>query len=519
MGRTGRDGQGMTDPRHTPDPDATSDSPVHNSPASGSGCVPVLHHGILILAGSDAAHPPRIEANDGITPRVSLSGLPGQWLIDPVPDGEEIRIRLPRTAEDNGPALTVRAGGWSGRVEWSLGGAVAGWARDLHAPARSLQVVAFDARGPVAFATTRAQDSGRFLIVLPAEATRHRPRRDLQIGICGSDFLLDGSPVRLPPPSPHMLQLTSRPLQDLGIRIKISTPNLKEAPLWGDWHFARSLAAGFERIGHQAGVDTADAWYAKGLREDVMLMIRGRHRITVDPARINIMWLISHPDRIPDEEFADFDHVAVASDIYAAILRGRGLPSVSVLHQAADAHLFQPPDPAVPRLPRPVFVGNSRREYRTMVKWCIQQDLPLDLYGGGWEGILPPEAVVAPSVTNADLGALYGRHVLLLNDHWDSMREGGFLSNRLFDGSATGTPILTDPVAGLADVFGDTIPVAGDAESFAAIVSDCLADPAPYLERAARAREIVLAAHTFDHRAAELSALIERIAARRAMIG
>jgi hypothetical protein len=337
------------------------------------------------------------------------------------------------------------------------------------------------------------------------------------LGIAGSDYLLDDGQITFLPsitlPAPTR-EVAMRPLRDMAIRIKISTPNLKEAPMWGDFHFANSLAASFERLGHHANVDTADMWYAQSSHEDVVLKIRGRHRLKVDPSKINLMWVISHPDRIPDDEYADYDHVFVASKIYAAELAARGLPSVSVLHQATDATLFKD-DPMRDRKKACLFVGNSRKEYRTMVKWCLQKDIPLELYGGGWEGVLPDGVLRGVSVTNTDLPEFYGSHLMLLNDHWDSMRENGFLSNRLFDGSGVATPILTDPVAGLADVFGDAISQAGDVDSFAEILRDCLENPTPYLEKARRAHDIVMAAHTFDHRATELSAMIDRVAARR----
>lgn len=308
--------------------------------------------------------------------------------------------------------------------------------------------------------------------------------------------------------------LLPRPVQDLSIRIKISTPNLKEAPVWGDYHFANSLAGAFERIGHQANVDTADMWYSQASQEDVVITLRGRHRVQVNPAKVNILWVISHPDRIPDEEYNDYDHVFVASDIYAAKLRAQGLNHVSVLHQAVDTTLFQyRPEPE--RKQVCLFVGNSRKEYRTMVKWCVQRSIPLELYGGGWDGILPGNMIKGASVANADLPDMYCNHLILLNDHWESMRENGFLSNRLFDGSAMAAPIVSDPVAGLADVFGDAIPVAEDADSFGRIIEDCIANPTHYLKRAERARDIVLAAHTFDHRATEIARKVDQIAARK----
>ncbi len=476
--------------------------------SSDTQIVPVVRQGILVAApGTEGLS---VSLSDGGTPNLLPVGRSGQILIDPCPE-QDLSVHQPGHAP-----LAIQVGGWAGRVDRVQGGLVTGWARNLRRPGQDLAIVAFGMDGVQAVAVARAADGGRFVMVLPPHVTGAGRPRALSLGIAGSDYVLDEGELTFgtgprAAPDRHVIP---RPLQDLAIRLKISTPNLKEAPMWGDFHFANSLAAAFERIGQQAGVDTADAWYAHPTQEDVVISIRGRHRVTVDPKKINILWVISHPDRIPEAEYLDYDHVAVASDIYAGILRDRGLPSVSVLHQAADSTLFRH-DPARERTPACLFVGNSRREYRTMVKWCVQKDLPLDLHGGGWDGVLPEDRVRSTSVANADLPDVYGRHLLLLNDHWDSMRDNGFLSNRLFDGSAVATPILTDPVAGLADVFGDTISQAGDIDSFADIVQDCMANPEPYLDRARRAHDIVMAAHTFDHRAIQLSEMIDRIAARK----
>lgn len=449
------------------------------------------------------------KAADGAEIAVVRAGSGWQKLSETDPLAEVVSIR----AGQDAPWHKIRRGGWFGQVTGNHAGVVTGAAGDKMNPEASVTVLAVDKAGTVvahAATQTDPQTMGRFEIRLPA-SVRHAPRVDrLTLVIEGSDFVLrqgrltigaglgESAPVRL----------SGLSKSDPVIAIKISTPNLKEAPLWGDYHFANSLAASFARIGIHARVDTQDNWYSAGNQSDVDLAIRGRHRLDVDGGKINLMWLISHPDRVPDEEFADYDHVTVASEIYARTLRQTGLADAIVMHQATDARLFGFVPQDAPRLPSCLFVGNSRREYRTMVKWCVQKDIPLELYGGGWDGILPPGAVRAPSVANKDLPNCYGSHLLLLNDHWDSMRGNGFLSNRLFDGSATGTPILTDAVAGLEKVFGDTISQAEDAGTFAAKIRDCLENPDAWLRRAARAREIVLGAHTFDHRAAEIARLI-----------
>lgn len=472
--------------------------------------VPILQDGILICSA-----PPEsitVAGRDGAPLILSRIGRTYQYMIQPKPHAD-----LVVTAAGVSP-LEVQCGDWAGKVDRQQGGLVIGWARNLRDPGADCAVVAWSGDRVVAVATARAAEAGRFVLVLPPQVTGALVPVLVRLGIAGSDYMLQGGAIDINPLLPSERNRSPRlfplPRHDLSIRIKISTPNLKEAPMWGDFHFANSLAASFERLGHQAGVDCADAWYAQTAHEDVVLTIRGRHRVKIDPGKVNIMWIISHPDRIPDEEYADYDHIAVASDIYAEELRARGLPSVSVLHQATDATLFYE-DPSRKRKPAALFVGNSRREYRTMVRWCVQKQVPLELYGGGWEGVLPAEMLRGASIANADLPNVYGRHLLLLNDHWDSMRMNGFLSNRLFDGSGVATPILTDPVAGLADVFGDTISEAGNEEAFAAIVEDCINQPAVYLDKARSAYGIVMAAHTFDHRAQQLEEIAGRMSARK----
>ncbi|HHL22579.1 MAG TPA: hypothetical protein ENJ52_13765 [Aliiroseovarius sp.] len=474
--------------------------------------VPVLDRGILWPEHKLDIREIHVRQASGRPLACRETGVGRALMLDPLPDSD-VTLELPGCRP-----LEFQVGGIAGQIEQSGGGRVSGWARNQRMPDQDLVVVAFDEHGVVvARAIARAAEQGAFRLILPASVTRAPLPRVLRLGVAGSDCILEGGPVRparraFSQPARALRRAATRPL---AIRIKISSPDLNAAPLWGDYHFANSLARALERLGHAVSVDPVDSWYAQSAPEDVSIVLRGRHGYRVNPDKINIMWLISHPDRVPDTEYADYDHIAVASQIYAERLEALAPGRVSVLHQATDAALFGKADTGGTRRPVALFVGNSRGEYRTMVKWCLQAGIALDLYGGGWGGIVAPKLVRAPSVANADLPALYAAHQLVLNDHWYSMRINGFLSNRLFDASATGTPVITDAVSCLSDVFGDTVTVAEDQDSFVSLVRQCLADPAPWLERAARARQIVLNAHTFDHRAESLNDLIERLVFRR----
>ena len=105
----------------------------------------------------------------------------------------------------------------------------------------------------------------------------------------------------------------------------------------------------------------------------------------------------------------------------------------------------------------------------------MEADLPVAVYGGGWEGRLPDGVLAGAYLPNTELGAAYGAAGVVLNDHWDDMRDEGFLSNRLFDAVASGARVVTDDVAGLRRVFGPEVQVARSREDLVRLAS--LPDP------------------------------------------
>ena len=108
------------------------------------------------------------------------------------------------------------------------------------------------------------------------------------------------------------------------------------------------------------------------------------------------------------------------------------------------------------------------------------------------------------------LPVVYSSAGLVLNDHWATMRTWGFASNRLYDVLATGTPVISDPVAGMRELFDGAVLEYHDPEELRRLVDEVLAEPDRARRRAADGRAVVLARHTFDHRAAELLAALER---------
>ena len=68
------------------------------------------------------------------------------------------------------------------------------------------------------------------------------------------------------------------------------------------------------------------------------------------------------------------------------------------------------------------------------------------------------------SVANEDLPRFYASHMVLLNDHWDSMRNFGYVSNRTYDVLASGGELLSDHIPSVERIFGDWVSTIGDGD-------------------------------------------------------
>jgi spore maturation protein CgeB len=300
----------------------------------------------------------------------------------------------------------------------------------------------------------------------------------------------------------------------LRIAIKCPVPHMDEAHAWGDYHFGRSLKRALVRLGYQVRIDILPDWRrAEALADDVVIVLRGLSAYEPAPGQINICWLLSHPRKATADELGRYDHVFVASEAYSRKLQPHLGDHVSALLQCSDPDVFHPP-----AHPRPaedyLFVGNSRRSKRKIVSDSIDAGLPLAVYGREWEGMIPHEYVRGEHIMNDALHEHYGSAKLVLNDHWPDMAEEGFVSNRLFDVALCGGFVVSDTFAG-AELFEGMIATYGPGDDLKAICERWLADEPERRRRARRAREFVLAGHTFAHRAAEIDDLIKRLHASR----
>ena len=354
-------------------------------------------------------------------------------------------------------------------------------------------------------ARLRAQ-GGRVALVPGAVVIDHRPvqtRRELRMAVDPTGPGWADAITR----SGALLRRAAdpRPEPPLRLAITVAAPSAKVAPRWGDWHLAQALSASLRRLGQEVRVQTADlADDLAGRSSDVHLVLRGLHPVPRTAGQRHVLWIVSHPETIEDSELDAADLVLVASRRFADHLRDRTDTPIDVLLQATDHRRFyrRPVDPA--HRHDVTIVAKTRDVPRPIVADALAAGLRPRIYGGGWRQLVDPGLVVTDHVDNEVLPVVYSSAGVVLNDHWRTMQAWGFASNRLFDVLACGTPVISDPVDGVDELFDGAVLEYRTSAELQALVDEVLRDRRHALERAERGRMTVLGKHTFDHRARQL---------------
>src|SRR4029079_9169989 len=148
-----------------------------------------------------------------------------------------------------------------------------------------------------------------------------------------------------------------------------------------------------------------------------------------------------------------------------------------------------------------LFVANTRRVRRRIVDDLAGTTHDLAVYGRGWRpAFIDPRFVKGQGIPNDQVGRYYSSAAIVLNDHWDDMRDEGFLSNRLYDALACGAFVISDHVVGIDWEFDGAVVTYRDRVDLASLIHRYLADADERHERGRRGRAAILDRHTFDAR-------------------
>jgi GT2 family glycosyltransferase len=298
--------------------------------------------------------------------------------------------------------------------------------------------------------------------------------------------------------------------------IRIAAPSGRSGSRWGDTMVARAIRDELGSHGVVARITTIEDWGSGfDATADVTVHLKGRGVAPTADGQCNVVWVMSHPSELAPDELHRADLVLAGSLMLEERLARLTSTPVHVLPQAADVRGLLAAPTGVAPASRVLFIGNTRSAPRPVVLGALGSGLPVTLVGSGWERYAGEGQVLRRSVPSEELGDWYRSAEVVLNDHWDDMARWGLVSNRVFDALACGACVVSDEVPGMAELLDDAVVTVSDPAELGPTVRALLDDPDARAERAERGRRAVLAAHTWEHRAAELVRLVDAVRSGR----
>ena len=287
---------------------------------------------------------------------------------------------------------------------------------------------------------------------------------------------------------------------DKKIAIMIPVPKWKEAESWGDYHFSVAMKKSFEKKGYHVTIRILPEW-EKDFDGKYVIVLRGLSEYRPKKKHVNLMWNISHPDDIKPEEYNQYDAVFVSSLIWAEHLKPLLKVPVYPLLQCTDPDVFNGESYGnKEKKYELLFVGNSRKIFRQIIKDVLPTPYDLAVYGTNWDGLIDAKYIRGVLIPNNQLGQTYHDADILLNDHWEDMRQKGFISNRIFDGLSAGAFIISDEIAGIDDVLKDCIVTYHGRDDLAEKVKYFMEHPKEREKIANYGMTLVREKHTFNAR-------------------
>lgn len=264
-------------------------------------------------------------------------------------------------------------------------------------------------------------------------------------------------------------------------------------------------------MGFNVLIHPYENFYNDANEVDIVIVLRGLKRYTVNPNHINIMWNISHPDDITIEEYEDYDIVFIASLGFAKKINSQTNAIVRPLLQCTDSTSFFPEKNEYYSNDI-LFVGNTRGVFRSAIKNITQTNHNFSVYGGGnWHQFIDKEHIKGEFIPNSDLNQAYSSCKILLNDHWDDMRIKDFPSNRLFDAFASEAFIISDDFPSADSIFEGNLITYENVDDLNSKINYYLTHEKERKLKSKKGREIVLKNHTFNKRAKTIVNYIKQL--------
>ena len=312
---------------------------------------------------------------------------------------------------------------------------------------------------------------------------------------------------------------------DIGLKISAGQNWLS----WGDYILGQDLKNGFETIGYSVQPAYLEDFYPQN-SFDTKIDVYMHGFVPFNPPphndKINVMYLyypletanmqkftnlknVSEPDWMSlQTELWDFQLVAVASPSYQKEIEKLGIKTIFVPQFTNPRKFFYEYDQNAAY--DILFVGRPGYE-RVSAKWAIESGFDVALFGEGWENQAPKEMVKGTYIDNDELHKYYASAKIVLNDTRDDMKKAGFISNRVFDVTASGGFLISDYMPEIEQFYGDSIPMFKSKEELKQLLDYYLAHPEERLKKAKKAQQITLGLFTSDLAAQKIMDAVEEL--------
>lgn len=302
----------------------------------------------------------------------------------------------------------------------------------------------------------------------------------------------------------NLIEYNNTNVCDKTIDICGAMPCNENTKSWGDYHYAVSLKKEFERKGYCVNLLTREHWYDRS-NAKYILVLRGLipYYREIDDKKYVIMWNISHPADVKLNEYNSFDYVFFASDYMKNKMENIITPKSGVLLQCTDPEVMIA-DENKEKKYELLFIGNSRKVYRKILKDLLPTDYKLIVYGKGWDDFPVNNYVKSKYMPNEIVGQAYHDSKILLNDHWDDMKENGIISNRIFDALAANSFVISDEVIDMDKILKGSVVTYNGKDDLKNKIKYYLEHDEERNIKSRLGQEIVLKNHTFKNRVEQI---------------
>ena len=285
----------------------------------------------------------------------------------------------------------------------------------------------------------------------------------------------------------------------------------------GDFFLAQDLGLGLEKLGYTVEYRFREDFDNMNLKDaGNIIYFKGYYNFSPLPQdnvkkRKKVLY-IYYVEGLNENALKEADVIASASKKFLNnYILNKGYKGQYV-PQFTNPERFKNSTDPIPNLADVLFVGsNHTGKSRKSVDYAINANANLDVYGKYWNGYIPQSYIKGNYIENNNLSQYYANAKIVLNDHREDMQHFGFISNRIYDVSASGGFVFTDYLEEIEEIYGDSIAMFKTQEEFTQKLQYYLANEAIRKEMSKKAQKITLENFTNIKIAQKFSDILKNI--------